>query len=282
MFEELRENAQHGTKAYPYGQYFIRKRWRAFQFPMHWHEELEIIYVRTGRLDVRITGRDYSGKAGSVFFVNPRELHMMGSDDLSVTYYTLLFPLELISFQTLDELENGVLQPLRSGQLLLPADAGALAADVTPILDRIIAVNDAAAPQRQLETRILLLQMLKRLLERDALTPAASGSGADMQRELLAYIQAHYDERITLKQLADRMHMSEKYVSRYFKSHFALPFSRYVLHLRLEHARQLLETTETPVTEVALQVGFSSVSYFIRAFRDVYGVPPLRYRRGRQ
>ena len=61
--------------------------------------------------------------------------------------------------------------------------------------------------------------------------------------------------------------------------HFYLPFSNYVVHLRLTHAKQLLETTEESVTEIALQSGFSNVSYFIRAFKNAYDKPPLKYRK---
>ncbi len=105
MMIELKENIPHGTKEYPYDQYFIHNVRHPFQFPVHWHDELEIIYIRQGTLHVSIEGQDYLGHSGSIFMVNPRELHFMGSDDLSAAYYTLLFPLEFISFQTMDGLE---------------------------------------------------------------------------------------------------------------------------------------------------------------------------------
>lgn len=50
-------------------------------------------------------------------------------------------------------------------------------------------------------------------------------------------------------------------------------------HLRLEHAKQLLQDTDTPVTEIAMQSGYQNVSYFIRSFKKTYGVSPLKYRK---
>ena len=61
---------------------------------------------------------------GQVVIVNPRQLHLMGSDDMSVRYHTLLFPVELISFQSQDELEQTVFHPLRTGKLILLYPAG--------------------------------------------------------------------------------------------------------------------------------------------------------------
>ena len=67
-----------------------------FQIPVHWHPEVEIIYVRSGSLNVIIGGEEYEAAGGSVFFVNPGELHFMGSAIPGVDYHTLLFPLEFI------------------------------------------------------------------------------------------------------------------------------------------------------------------------------------------
>ena len=55
--------------------------------------------------------------------------------------------------------------------------------------------------------------------------------------------------------------------------------SDYITHLRLEHAKQLLQDTDIPVTEIAMQSGYQNVSYFIRSFKKTYGVSPLKYRK---
>lgn len=281
MILELKENKPHGTKEYPYGQYFIQHMKQTFQFPVHWHDELEIIYIKQGALQITINGQDYQGTAGSIFLVNPRELHLMGSSDLSVAYYTLLFPLEFISFQSRDELETTLLQPLRSGQLIFEHEISdtTLKNKLCSILDEITAINRETSSMKQLKTRILLLQFLQQIVEYPSLIVPASGSKTDMQKELLVYIQQHYTDKITLQDLAEQFHLSEKYISRYFKEHFYLTFSDYVNHLRLTHAKKLLETTELSVTEIALCSGFPNVSYFIRTFKTCYEKPPLKYRK---
>lgn len=282
MILELKENVPHGTKEYPYDQYFIHNVRHTFQIPVHWHDEFEMIYIRQGRLSVRIGEQDYLGHAGSIFLVNPKELHFMGSDDLSVAYYTLLFPLELISFQTMDDLEASLFLPLRSGQLLLSHEItdDSLLKDLYPLLDRMILLGHEHTPLYQLEIRILLLSFLSRLVAQGSLLlPASASSQTNMQKELLAYIKEHYTEKLSLHDLSEQFHLSEKYISRYFKEHFQLPFSTYVNHLRLTCAKRLLEVTDLPVTEIALRSGFPNVSYFIRTFKGSYGISPLKYRK---
>lgn len=282
MILELKENIPHGTREYPYDQYFIHDIRRQFQFPVHWHDELEIIYIKHGNLQIFIEDREYSGKAGSVFLVNPRELHFMGSADLSVAYYTLLFPLEFISFQSDDELEKTLLHPLRNGQLLLvnQLTENELLHNLGSLFDGLIALNEQQAPQYQLKTHIMLLTFLSSMIEHDLIMrPRSRASRIGRQKELLLYIREHYTEQITLQTLAGQFHLSEKYVSRYFKEHFYLTFSEYLNHLRLSCAKRLLETTELSVTETALRSGFLNVSYFIRTFKTVYGMSPLKYRK---
>ena len=106
MYFELKENRPHGTPENPFSQYHISDVNRAFQIPVHWHDELEIIYVKHGKLHVTISGENYIGNPKEAFVVSPGSLHFMGSPTGDVDYYTFLFPVEYISFQTDDIMEK--------------------------------------------------------------------------------------------------------------------------------------------------------------------------------
>ena len=288
MYPELKENRPHGTNEYPYTQYHMHHLFHAFQIPVHWHDELEIIYTKKGPLNLLIDGKEYTAKDGSIYFVAPGQLHLMGSATGDVDYYTLLFPLELISFQSDDSLERELFFPLRNHTLSfpvrLPADHDATA-KASVLLDQIITANSSAADtdkksgyQNQLGTRILLLKLVLLMAEQNLFYPSHTGSTSSLQKELLSYIQQNYCCRISLRDLAGHFHMSEKYISRYFREHFQLTLSQYITYLRLSHAKHLLETTSLSITETALLSGFPNVSYFIRTFKNTFHVPPLQYR----
>ena len=120
MYPELKENRPHGTDNYPYTQYHMHNIFHAFQIPVHWHDELEVIYTKKGPLNLLIDGKEYTAEDGSVYFVAPGQLHLMGSAAGDVDYYTLLFPLEFISFQSDDSLERELFFPLRNHTLSFP------------------------------------------------------------------------------------------------------------------------------------------------------------------
>lgn len=281
MNQKLRETKNHGTKDYPYSQYCISNLPYGFHFPVHWHEELELIYVLRGHLLVNAGGTDFDLTAGQVLIINPRQLHLMTSNDRQVVYHTLLFPLELISFQTSDQLEQTVFRPLRTNQRmfanLVPEQV--LTPENLALLDRVVAINQQKPHLYQLETRLLLLRFFMEVLRFMPLTDREATNTDELQRQLLEYIRIHYKRKLPLTELAEQFHLSPKYVSRYFKEKFHLTISDYISHLRMSHAKELLEHTDLSVTEIAAQSGFSGVSFFIRRFTEANGCPPLKWRK---
>ena len=169
MYPELKENRPHGTDNYPYTQYHMHNIFHAFQIPVHWHDELEVIYTKKGPLNLLIDGKEYTAEDGSVYFVAPGQLHLMGSAAGDVDYYTLLFPLEFISFQSDDSLERELFFPLRNHTLSFPCklpEDHDTAAKASVLLDQIInansdriAANQKNGYQNQLSTRIYIFIM---------------------------------------------------------------------------------------------------------------------------
>ena len=311
MYFELKENRPHGTPENPFSQYHIRDVKRAFQIPVHWHDELEIIYVKRGKLHVTISGENYIGEPKEAFVVSPGSLHFMGSPTGEVDYYTFLFPLEYISFQTDDLMEKTIISPLKRGRLMIKPQINGIAED---ICEQLIEINDlmsglkrrtsensknresrkdienqksdqphnitVAKINTQFETKITLIKFIQKMWQSGLILENDANGTNTTEKEMITYIRQNYTKEISLREFGSQFHLSEKYISRYFKEHFHITLSQYINHLRLEHARQLLQESTVPVTEVALQSGFQNVSYFIRCFKKMYGVSPLKYRKG--
>ena len=282
MYFELKENKPHGTKDDPFSTYHIENAGRSFQIPVHWHDEFEIIYVRSGFLTVSISGESYIGKTGEAFVVSPGNLHLMGSQSGTVDYYTFLFPLKYISFRTDDMLDEKLLEPLNSGHLMICPRVNDTAKELCEQLIKIYeAKNDESESKitTQVRTKIILLQFILEMWERGFVIENDKSGRNTIEKEMISYIQQNFMEKISLKEFSEQFHLSEKYISRYFKEHFHITLSQYVTYLRLEHAKQLLQDTDIPVTDVAMQSGYQNVSYFIRSFKKTYGVSPLKYRK---
>lgn len=282
MYFELKENKPHGTKDDPFSTYHIENAGRSFQIPVHWHDEFEIIYVRSGFLTVSISGESYIGKTGEAFVVSPGNLHLMGSQTGTVDYYTFLFPLKYISFRTDDMLDEKLLEPLNSGHLMICPRVNDTAKELCEQLIKIYeAKNDESESKitTQVRTKIILLQFILEMWKKGFVIENDTSGRNTVEKEMVSYIQQNFTGKISLREFGEQFHLSEKYISRYFKEHFHITLSQYVTYLRLEHAKQLLQDTDIPVTDVAMQSGYQNVSYFIRSFQKAYAVSPLKYRK---
>ena len=282
MYFELKENKPHGTKDDPFSTYHIENVGRSFQIPVHWHDEFEIIYVRSGFLTVSISGESYIGKTGDAFVVSPGNLHLMGSDTGIVDYYTFLFPLKYISFRTDDMLDDKLLEPLNSGHLMIGPRVKDTAKELCEQLIEIYMAKKDESESKittQIRTKIILLQFILEMWKKGFVIENDTSGRNTVEKEMVSYIQQNFTGKISLREFGEQFHLSEKYISRYFKEHFHITLSQYVTYLRLEHAKQLLQDTDIPVTDVAMQSGYQNVSYFIRSFQKAYAVSPLKYRK---
>lgn len=102
--------------------------------------------------------------------------------------------------------------------------------------------------------------------------------GLEIHR-LAGWLKGRLEERITVAQLADRLHMSESSLLRYFKRETGRTPMEFVAQLRLEQARALLGSSGGSLTEIARQCGFASSSHFSTAFGAAFGIAPREYRR---
>lgn len=121
---------------------------------------LKLFTRKKGPLNLLIDGKEYTAEDGSVYFVAPGQLHLMGSAAGDVDYYTLLFPLEFISFQSDDSLERELFFPLRNHTLSFPCklpEDHDTAAKASVLLDQIINANsDRIATNQKTDTKTSL------------------------------------------------------------------------------------------------------------------------------
>ena len=99
---------------------------------------------------------------------------------------------------------------------------------------------------------------------------------------VLQYIDQNYCESIDQKQLAKRCGMTTFRFSRLFKEVYGLGFMDYVLGKRMDHAKDLLDNSQMPITSIGYDVGFKDPSYFARAFKHYAGCTPSEYRQARR
>lgn len=95
----------------------------------------------------------------------------------------------------------------------------------------------------------------------------------------LDYIYKHIHYRITIKELADYLNLSESYLSRLFKKEMDVSLSDYIIDLKIDKAANMLKFSDYSIAEIAEYFGFASQSHFIKTFEKKMGDTPSKYRK---
>lgn len=98
-------------------------------------------------------------------------------------------------------------------------------------------------------------------------------------RRAIDYINTNYFRDIKLGEIGKCVHLSEAYLSVLFKKETGEYFTDYVNCVRIEKAKSLLKTKDVNVTDIGEMVGYASLSYFSRMFKNIVGMSPAQYRR---
>ncbi len=129
-----------------------------------------------------------------------------------------------------------------------------------------------------------LCEVLRHALDdfMDAIYTQGYNRSSGNVRKIMLIISQHYKSQLTLDDIADKMELSRFHVARLIKRNTGKTMTQHIRTLRVNHARQLLETTNRTYADIAFDLGFADQSYFIKQFREMTGTTPARYRRARQ
>jgi AraC family transcriptional regulator len=110
------------------------------------------------------------------------------------------------------------------------------------------------------------------------LPTVTGGLSPSTLRNVLGYIEENLAQPLTLADLATQASLSEYHFARMFRQSVQMAPHQYVMQRRMEKARDLVQFTQLPLTEIALACGFSSASHFSNRFRSVMGITPSQLR----
>ena len=114
-----------------------------------------------------------------------------------------------------------------------------------------------------------------------SIAPTASPpSYSPLVEKAVNYIDIHYAEKLTLRDVAGSVHINESYLSKLFKKETGVGFTDYLNNLRIRKSTELLETTDLNLLEIAGRVGFDDQSYFTKVFKKITGKTPKQYKNG--
>ena len=152
----------------------------------------------------------------------------------------------------------------------------------------IIEENDRAEPGRYYIIKALVIRILVlifRAIQGDVKndfqgTSFSSYSKSYVTRKIIDFLNENYDQRISLDQIATNMYLSPVYISKIFKEKTGDSPINYLIRIRLEKAKEMLDSDSTKsIREIAQKVGYEDMYHFSKLFKRHFGISPLAYRR---
>ena len=135
---------------------------------------------------------------------------------------------------------------------------------------------------------ITMLEDIRARLEKKNAGKKASGDlpedagyvseGEARFNRIIVYVKSHYNTKLSLRKLADEFAVNKNYICCLFRKYTGSTFSNYLIKLRIEKSKQLLETSDMPMNIIAERIGFMDGYYFNRVFKSACGIPPHKYR----
>jgi two-component system response regulator YesN len=113
-------------------------------------------------------------------------------------------------------------------------------------------------------------------------TGIAAEIRSDSFKGILNYLHAHYKDEITLFKLSEMFYINPNYISQLFIKHLEKSFTGYLAELRIQRACRKLRTENTPIQEIASDVGIPDPYYFSKIFRKITGMSPSNYRKSQK
>lgn len=284
----LKEEKVHGTLLYPFQIYHMYDPNAKLFVSHHWHNYVEIIYIKAGKLYININNSQYSGEEGDVFIINEEELHEMYGHDTNTMYYAFLFPLKYLSFEMKDIVESSYLEDLyckNSVFLNRLSTTSTVHNDICSELNKLIELNESQETFYQLGTKAALLNIIYLLGKGKHITAIKNNNSlsernkSNLLKKINSYIYENYSNKITLQTISDEFGMSSKYFCKFFKDNFGKTFIEYLKGLRIEKSRILLIDTEMSIMDISFASGFDNFSYYIRTFKELVGCTPSAYRK---
>lgn len=248
----------------------------------HWHSYFEITYVKKGRGNYFVDGREYSMDEGDIIIFNNVEPHGWKLLDEDMVLLVMIFSPEFVA-EKLSVFDWEYLKPFVERGSNFKNRIGKEEPVSHEIRKGIREIYGEWEQKKEgyplmIKANVLrILTMLIRAYQDESKSAEMLKEKKNAMKRLeqaFDYINDQYCGKITLEEVAASAYMSPNYFSSYFRKVTGVGFSEYVTRLRINHARELLRDTDRSVTDIALECGFNNLSNFYRLYKKHVGKPP--------
>ncbi|GAB6927289.1 AraC family transcriptional regulator [Paenibacillus sp. JCM 10914] len=285
--QSLQESTIHGNDQFPFGAYWRQFNPGAHVVDTHWHKEAEILYCIDGEVLFQIDSEYIPVRAGEAIFIDGGDIHTgLAQGDKGCSFCAMVFDFGMLASAHYDSVQEEFIVPFQERKAAFPR---LITSQTDPrLIDHIqqmIVLSEETPNGYEAAIKGHLFLMLFHASASGRLANRSRSEAADMTRserlkKVIVHIQNHYQQPIRLRELAALIPMSEGQFCRFFKSMTGQTPMDYINSYRVRQAAELLlRHPEHKISDIALDVGFGHISYFVRVFRKIMNCTPSEYRK---
>lgn len=254
------------------------------EYPIHFHDDMEVVYVLEGSVILRNGYYTYTLKQGDIYIINDREMHSFESNGESNV--VMMIQLDLAYFSRYyDNLKNTffVTDMEDDNDESLEVLRNILARIMMEVLQKGYGYEHKVIESTHNLIACLMSDFQYFVMEDGKFKNESRNKGnkilAGRLNRITDYMYDNYSRKLTLSEIAEREHLSIYYLSHIIKEATGLSFQDLLSYIRVEESEKLLLGTNKKIGAIAEETGFSAVRYYIKHFEQWFGVHPLEYRK---
>lgn len=250
----------------------------------HWHDEFQFCVIKEGRVVITVEEKNYELNKGEGIFINSGILHTTRSiSSVPAKYLCINMHPSFLSFFRGNIIEQKYVLPYLEGKeplVVILKPENPRHNDILESQRKIQSFMQENHYGYELDVYIEMMKIWRNLiLNRNTSEEHHSTIFQHKEiKEILAFIQDHYSEHISLDDIASHVHASKSWCCRIFKQALHCTILEYLTEIRIKKSMALLLSTDLSVTEIAYKNGFSDTSYFIKKFNEAVHMTPHVYR----
>lgn len=234
-------------------------------FCVHWHENIELLYIVKGSAQVITDHVAVSVHVGQIAVINSNHLHNVVAEDF-VEYYCLIIDKFFLEFFGFD-VEGAMFERIVAGPELIRY--------FQRIVREYTEEKDHYKEQIKADVLSIMVELTRHhTVFQQELTDPAVGWKLVVVKKVLRYLQKQFKEPIALQDIADAVGFNKYYIAHLFKEMVGCSIVFYINGLRCNYAKSLLLSEQYTVSEVAKMCGFENLSYFSRTYKKHMYVLP--------
>lgn len=252
------------------------------EFPPHWHEEIEIVYVLDETLDIGLNNEIYTVKPRNIFLIGRGEVHFFITPPKKSKRIILQFELSMFEAFAPMMRERKFTAPLIQNEGMNEPIHRDLERQILWIEEEYARKAEGyhlAIKARLYDLMVILLRRVP-MEKYSSLEQSKHLKRLERLEQVFQYVEQNYTREITLEEIAKTANFSIFHFTRFFKEATGMTFIQYLNNYRITKAtKYLTNSTGEPITEVAFRAGFESIKSFNRVFRQLKGCSPSCYKK---